>query len=78
LEEAGMPLCQLDAEFVFQGQEQVAGVGLGAVVPFRRAGEIFGPDDIAEHPDGSHLHDATGIRENGFFVKGRSSQVIAL
>jgi hypothetical protein len=41
LEEAAMPLRQPDAECAFQGPEQVAGVGLGAVVPFRRTGEVF-------------------------------------
>jgi hypothetical protein len=68
LEEAAMPLRQPRAEFTFQGPEQVAGVGLGAVVPFRRAGEVFDPDNIAEHPQGSHLHDATGLHEGYFFV----------
>jgi hypothetical protein len=61
LEEAAMPLRQPDAECAFQDPEHVAGVGLVVVVPFRRTGEVFGSDNIAEHPDGSHLHDATGL-----------------
>ena len=61
LEEAVVPLGQPRAKFLFQGQKQVAGMALGAVVPFRSPGEIFGRGDVAEQPDGFHLHGTDGI-----------------
>jgi hypothetical protein len=63
LEEAVVPLGQPRAEGVFQGQKQIAGVGLGAVVPFCGPGEVLGGDDIAEQPQGFHLHDSFSYTE---------------
>jgi len=46
-----MPLPEPRAEFVFPGQKKIPGMSLGAVVPFRRPGETFGSDNIAERPN---------------------------
>jgi hypothetical protein len=42
--------------------------GLRDAVPFRRPGETLGFGQIAEDFEGFNLHNATGIREKGFFV----------
>jgi hypothetical protein len=47
----------------FQGEKQIAGVGLGAVVPFRGLGKVFGGDDVAEQLQGSHPHDGFAYTE---------------
>ena len=56
LEMSRIPHGELDAEFVLQGREQLAGIGRGAAVYLRRPGKTPGFDHIAEHPQGPRPH----------------------
>lgn len=66
LEALGIPPGKLDAEFVLQSRERLADIGHGAAIDFGCPGETSGFDYIAEHPQGSHLHDGSDIQRSYF------------